>query len=138
MRPRKRRRLDSCGNPQLEIQLPLEDLTDAASNLPPPDLLEDVVGSYFTYIQPWIPILHETYFRARIHDTEQRPNLTVVLHAIVVAAIRFVQPEGQAFSSHDLESWAKKSRSIVLLTAMNGLSVENLQALIIIAYDDVR
>ncbi|KAH8663281.1 fungal-specific transcription factor domain-containing protein [Ilyonectria robusta] len=137
MRPRKRRRLDSCGNPQLEIQLPLEDLTDAASNLPPPDLLEDVVGSYFTYIQPWIPILHETYFRARIHDTEQRPNLTVVLHAIVVAAIRFVQPEGQSFSSHDLESWAKKSRSIVLLTAMNGLSVENLQALIIIAYDDI-
>ncbi|KAH7140002.1 fungal-specific transcription factor domain-containing protein [Dactylonectria estremocensis] len=136
-RPRKRRRLDSCGNPKLEIQLPLEDLTDPSLNLPPPDLLEDITDTYFLNIQPWVPILHETYFRARIHDPEQRPILVVVLHAIVVAAIRFIKPDSHSLRPHDLDTWAKKSRSIVLLTAMNGLSVENLQALTIIAFNDI-
>ncbi|KAK7433050.1 hypothetical protein QQZ08_000523 [Neonectria magnoliae] len=136
-RPRKRRRLDSCGNPKLAIQLPLDELADASSTLPPPDLLEDIVDSYFTVIQPWIPILHETRFRGRVHDPEQRPMLVVVIHAMVVAAIRFIQPEAHGLSSRELEAWAKQSRSIVLLTAMDGLSVENLQALIITAFDDI-
>ncbi|KPM46260.1 hypothetical protein AK830_g260 [Neonectria ditissima] len=136
-RPRKRRRLDSCGNPKLAIQLPLDDLADASSTLPPPDLLEDIVDSYFGVIQPWIPILHETRFRARMHEPKQRPTLVVVIHAMVVAAMRFVRPEVHGLTSRELEAWAKRSRSIVLLTAMDGLSVENLQALIITAFDDI-
>lgn len=138
MRRAKRRRVDSCGNPRIEIQLPLEDLADVSSTLPAPDLLDDIISSYFFNIQPWIPILHETRFRARIHDPEQRPCLVVVLHAIVVAALRFIQPEAHGLASLNLKAMAAKSRSIVLLTAMDGLSVENLQALIIIVFDDVR
>ncbi|KAH6891519.1 fungal-specific transcription factor domain-containing protein [Thelonectria olida] len=137
MQRAKRRRVDSCGNPRIEIQVPLEDLSDPSSTLPPPELLEDIVCSYFDNIQPWIPILHETRFRARINDSEQRPSLVVILHAIVVAALRFIQPEAHGLVSHNLEALAKKSRSVVILTAMDGLSVENLQALIIIAFDDI-
>lgn len=136
--PRKRRRLDSCGNPNIDLHLPLEDLVDASSNLPPAELLEDIVNVYFTKIQPWIPVLHETLFRARMHDADQLPALVVIIHAMVVAAIRFAQPETHGLSFQDIECWAKRSRSIVVLTAMDSLSVENLQALIIIAFDDVR
>lgn len=136
--PRKRRRLDSCGNPNIDLHLPLEDLVDASSNLPPPGLLEDIVNVYFTKIQPWIPVLHETRFRARLHDAEQLPTLVVIIHAMVVAAIRLSRPQTHGLSSQETETRVQRSRSIVVLNAMDNLSVENLQALIIIAFDDVR
>lgn len=135
--PRKRRRIDSCGNPKIELALPLEDLLDATTSLPPPELLENIVTAYFINIQPWIPILHETRFRARVHDPEQRTRLVIVIHAIIVAAIRFARPGAHGLSAADVESQTKASRSIVVLNAMDSLSVENLQALTIIAFDDV-
>jgi hypothetical protein len=132
--PRKRRRVDTCGNPNIELQLPLEDL-EATSSLPAPDLLEEIVDTYFERVHPWIPIIHETRFRRRMHNPDQRGSLVVILHAIVVAAIRFTS--NSAVSQVEAESRARRSRSIVVLTAMDSLSVENLQALIIIAFDDV-
>lgn len=136
--PRKRRRVDSCGNPKIELAVPLEDILEDSSGLPAPELMEGIVTAYFDNIQPWIPILHETRFRARIHDSEQRPRLVIILHAIVVAAIRLARPEVHGLSVIDVEAQTRKSRSIVVLNAMDNLSVENLQALIIIAFDDVR
>ena len=56
---------------------------------------------------------------------------------MVVAAIRFARPEAHGLSAADIESRTTRSRSIVVLTAMDSLSVENLQALIIIAFNDV-
>lgn len=136
---RKRRRLDSCGNPSIEVQLPIQHVVDDSylATLPPPDLLEDLVSVYFAAIQPWVPILHETRFRARIRDPEQLPSLLVIIHAMVVSAIRFAHPEAHGLSPVDVEAMVRRSRSIVLLTGMDSLSVENLQALIMIAFTDV-
>lgn len=133
---RKRRRVDTCGNPNIELQLPLENLK-ASSSLPTPEILEDIVDTYFERIHPWIPMIHETRFRRRMHDPDQRSSLVVVLHAMVVAAIRYGYSDDGITSQAEAESKAKTSRSIVVLTAMDDLSVENLQALIIIAFDDV-
>ena len=133
---RKRRRVDTCGNPNIELQLPLEDL-NTTSSLPAPELLEYIVDTYFERIHPWIPIIHETRFRRRMHDPDQRSSLVVILHAMVVAAIRFRYSDDSINSQAEAEAKAKTSRSIVVLTAMDDLSVENLQALIIIAFDDV-
>lgn len=133
--PRKRRRVDSCGNPNVDLLLPLEESFDCTSmSLPSPDLMELIIDMYFDIIQPWIPILHETQFRQRIHDQEELPNLVVVLHAIVVAALRFVESE---LSAKEIENIMERSRNIVVLKSMDGLSVENSQALIIIAFNDV-
>ncbi|KAM0214427.1 hypothetical protein ACHAPQ_007353 [Fusarium lateritium] len=135
--PRKRRRVDSCGNPNIELASQLGELGSTTSQLPPPELLEEVINAYFILVQPWIPILHETRFRSRFYNHEQLPCLTVLLHAIVVAAIRFVEPGSQNFSEKDIETWISRSRSVVLLSAMDGMSVENLQALSIIAFTDM-
>ncbi|CAJ0548205.1 Ff.00g049590.m01.CDS01 [Fusarium sp. VM40] len=135
--PRKRRRVDSCGNPNIELASQLGELGSTSSQLPPPELLEEAINAYFIVVQPWIPILHETRFRSRFYNHEQLPCLTVLLHAIVVAAIRFVEPSGQKLSEKDIETWTSRSRSIVLLSAMDGMSVENLQGLSIIAFTDM-
>lgn len=135
--PRKRRRVDSCGNPNIELASQLGELGSTTSQLPPPELLEEVINAYFILVQPWIPILHETRFRSRFYNHEQLPCLTVLLHAIVVAAIRFVDSDSNKLSEKEMEAWISKSRSIVLLSGMDGMSVENLQALSIIAFTDV-
>ncbi|KAF5988010.1 C6 transcription factor [Fusarium bulbicola] len=135
--PRKRRRVDSCGNPNIELASQLNELGSTSSQLPPPELLEEVINAYFILVQPWIPILHETRFRSRFYSHEQLPCLTVLLHAIVVAAIRFVDTENGRRSEKEIETWTSRSRSIVLLSAMDGMSVENLQALSIIAFTDM-
>ncbi len=83
-------------------------------------------------------MLHDTQFRHRLHDPDDFPRLLVVLHAMVVAALRFVDVDRSSLSLHDVERQVDKSRKIVLLNAMDQLSVENLQALIIIAFNDVR
>lgn len=137
-RPQKRRRLDSCGNLNVELVLPLEEqLTDVATSLPHAQVLERVIDVYFDLIQPWIPILHETQFRRRIQDHESFSHILVILHAMVIAALRFVDdPQGQ-LGAHEIEQQAARSRRFVILTALDNLSVESLQALIIVASTDV-
>ncbi|KAK1466268.1 hypothetical protein CCUS01_01117 [Colletotrichum cuscutae] len=135
--PRKRRRVDSCGNPNIDLAFPLEDLENITTSLPPPELLEDIINIHFNIIQPWIPILHETQFRRRVHDPEQLPRLVVVLHAMVVAALRFVDNSEIRLSALEVERRTSRSRNIVILNAMDHLSVENLQALVILAFNDI-
>ena len=134
---RKRRRVDSCGNPNIDVVGPLEGLEAETPFLPPPAFLEEIISVYFNYIQPWIPILHETEFRRRVHNKDELPSLVVILHAMVVVAARFVDQEKQPGLAGDLDHLCSRARNAVLLTAMDRLSVENLQALIIIAFDDV-
>ena len=141
---KRRRRLDSCGNPNIDLARPLEDLVDhdpsLAPALPPPEVLQAIVNAYFLTVQPWIPVLHETQFRRRMHDADQRPQLTCILHAMVVVAARYVQDVQELDRSVDHDTLlrlAQRSRGHVLLHAMDSLSVENLQALIIVAFHNV-
>lgn len=144
-RPRKRRRMvDSCGNPDIDLARPLEDMAEdpaISPGLPPPATLQAVVNAYFVAVQPWIPVLHETQFRRRMHDPEQRPRLACLLHAMVVAGARYVQqedlPEEEEGDIDTLLRLAQRTRSHVLLVAMDSLSVESLQALIILAFHDI-
>lgn len=113
------------------------ELATDSTKLPPPGPLEAIIDAYFNVIQPWIPIVHETYFRRRLDDDEQRPQLIVLLHAMVVAAARFADDTNESITAREIEAWTSRSRRMVKLAAMEGLSVENLQSLIIIVYHDV-
>lgn len=136
---RKRRRVDSCGNPHLDLSHQLEEsLESFTTSLPQAELLEEVLIIYFDIIQPWIPILHETQFRRRVQDPAQLPQLVLILHAMVVAALRFVEISDTRLSAQNVEKQMTLSRRFVVLNSMDSLSVENLQALIIIAFNDVR
>ncbi|CAK7225593.1 hypothetical protein SBRCBS47491_005941 [Sporothrix bragantina] len=143
-RRKRRRMVDSCGNPDIDIDVDLVELATSpglpsSPSLPPPATLQAVVNAYFIAVQPWIPVLHETQFRRRmhdaVHDAEQRPRLACLLHAMVVAAARYVDDDG--VDTDSLLRLAQRSRSHVLLAAMDSLSVESLQALIILAFDDI-
>jgi hypothetical protein len=104
--------------------------------LPPPDLIDSLVGIYFATIHPWIPILHVRGFREQMRDPAKRPDLSTIFHAIVSVCVRF--STDPRVSDPDIRArYSKCSRQMVILQSMEAFSVRNLQAMIIIAFDSV-
>ncbi|KAJ6003098.1 hypothetical protein N7451_005645 [Penicillium sp. IBT 35674x] len=103
--------------------------------LPSDNLVNAVLDAYFSAVHPFIPIIHEMLFRSRLRDPAERPKLIVVLHAMMVSALRYVANERLAkewITQHP--DALHRSREYVLLSNMNDMTVENIQALIIIAF----
>jgi hypothetical protein len=113
------------------------DLLDCEdSSLPPADLVDILVHLYFDLIHPWIPILHKTSFLRRLESVTTRPALSTILHAIVAATVRF-SADKRLERKEVRDRYFRISRQTVILKSMEMFSVENLQALVIIAFDTV-
>ncbi|KAM0257241.1 hypothetical protein ACHAQJ_004479 [Trichoderma viride] len=105
------------------------------SPLPSLPFLEAVVEAHFQTVHHWIPILHETRFRAKFKDPAERQKLTILLHALLSAAIKYVDFGEFGMCLQDVTRQIRISRKTVMTHAMESLSIENTQALIIIAFD---
>ncbi|KAH8819895.1 fungal-specific transcription factor domain-containing protein [Xylogone sp. PMI_703] len=113
------------------------DYPETAEIPSPEDLLEAVVDFYFSQIHPWIPMLHESSFRQQLGDQSCAIHLEVILHAMIAAAVKFTGYSNTSENRHYIAQLRRRSREWVMLHALNSLSVENLQALLIIAFDDI-
>lgn len=102
--------------------------TEDAPALPGADILESILTAYFTLVHPWIPMIHQGRFFDRLADETQRDQLVIILHSMVLAASKFV-PEAATYVLAHTRRW-------IICTAMDSLSLENLQALIILAFND--
>ncbi len=102
------------------------------------EVLDELVDVYFASVHAWIPMIHEANFREHLRTDYGRQRMSVVLHAMTVAALRFVQKDGKSLPAAYVAAETARSRRLVTLTAVDGLSLENLQALAIVAYADVR
>ncbi|POS69725.1 hypothetical protein DHEL01_v211882 [Diaporthe helianthi] len=105
--------------------------------LPPDEVLFSLVEIYFRLIHPWIPMLHVRNFRQRMKDPSQRGQITTICHAIVSICSRFSDDARLGHDSEARSQRAKRSRDAVILQSMQSFSVENLQALIIVAFDTI-
>ncbi|KAK1145245.1 hypothetical protein N8T08_004398 [Aspergillus melleus] len=122
--PAKRRRINDDTDPNQAF---------TATNIPPlPEetIINATIESYFHYVHPWIPIIHEARFRRRLDDDDERDKLRLVIHAVSLAASRYAETQDDAVSQEDVRDW-------IVAQAMKQSSVEALQALVIIAYNDV-
>lgn len=107
------------------------------NELPPDEVLFSLVEIYFQLIHPWIPMLHVRNFRQRMKDSSQRGQITTICHAIVSICTRFSNDPRLGRDSEARAQKAKRSRDAVILQSMQSFSVENLQALIIVAFDTI-
>lgn len=105
--------------------------------LPPDEVLFSLVEIYFQLIHPWIPMLHVRDFRQRMKDPSQRGQITTICHAIVSICARFSDDPRLGHDSDTRIQKARRSRDTVILQSMQSFSVENLQALIIVAFDTI-
>ncbi|KAL3443893.1 fungal-specific transcription factor domain-containing protein [Aspergillus insuetus] len=100
------------------------------------DLLGQLVEFYFQNIHHWIPILHVRRFRHQIQSSEGRENAIYILYALIAVCIRFVN-DSRIPDEDRKARVAESCRQKVVLCSMESFSVENLQALVIIAFDTI-
>ncbi|PYI17909.1 hypothetical protein BO99DRAFT_403965 [Aspergillus violaceofuscus CBS 115571] len=136
-RAAKRRKLhfdSNVGEQAIETGDDLSAAQVAAQGLLPHAVMMELVEFYFTNVHPWIPILHVRRFREQLYSPDGWNKALPILHAILATSIRFIaHPEaGDPQSRADM---AAASRQRVILNSMESFSVENLQALVIIAFD---
>ncbi|KAL4905641.1 hypothetical protein BDW74DRAFT_178009 [Aspergillus multicolor] len=128
--PSKRRRIDNSGTYR---QVRPRDLPAIADD----DILSHVLEAYFIYIHPWTPIIHEGRFRRRLVDDSEREKLHLVIQSMILVARRHIEDEDTAAYLERSITDTENTRDWLVSKAMKYQSIENLQALIIIASDDI-
>ncbi|KAJ5174278.1 uncharacterized protein N7482_000155 [Penicillium canariense] len=129
----KRRRLDK---PDPDSPNITHDLASDPSGLLPPEIMTELVDFYYVNIHHWIPILHVTKFRERMKSETELPRITCILHAIIAVCVRFCQHE-RLPDEETKSRIAERSRQKVILDSTESFSVENLQALVIVAFETI-
>ncbi|KAF2652504.1 hypothetical protein K491DRAFT_663631 [Lophiostoma macrostomum CBS 122681] len=105
-----------------------------APALPPPEVVDRLVTLYFQQIHPWIPVLHISNFQQQLKDPIERGKLSTVLLAIVSVSLRLDNGDYRRTIT-DLKGRCLTYRHAVILRSMETFSVQNLQALVIVAFD---
>lgn len=89
-------------------------------------------------IHPWLPCVHRPRFEARLKDPKKAEDLTVVIHAMLCVTMKHLKLDDMGLEESERDFQVRVSRDAVTQMAMTSMSVESLQALIIIASDYVR
>lgn len=95
-----------------------------------------VIQSYFSTIHPWLPCVHEPSFTARLENIDSHDEkLDLLIHAIICVTIKHLKPEDLDLDEAERNRQGRISRDVVRRIAMADMSVESLQALVIVASD---
>ncbi|KAL6912499.1 hypothetical protein FSST1_010259 [Fusarium sambucinum] len=105
--------------------------------LPNDETLDRVVDAYFRQIHPWIPMIHEARFRKRLQDHGDDANVLPLLNAIILTASHHIHERDIVEKMQGIIGDQDDMRDWVISKATRSLSVENLQALIIICFRDI-
>ena len=127
-RSNKRRRVDSPDG-QSDLDRP------RSGELPSRRVLNAVTDKYFATIHHWIPMLHERRFRARMDDMEDSRNLKILFHAIIATTLKHVNPHEVGLDSMEVDDQIRASTAMVITHALDGISVENAQSLIMLCFE---
>ncbi|KFA72777.1 hypothetical protein S40288_06383 [Stachybotrys chartarum IBT 40288] len=128
--PTKRLRTDNGFSPQTR---PLV----REPSVPEDEDLEALLQAYFVNVHPWIPMLHQGRLRRRLADEKERPKVQTILQSLVLVAVKYIDNMTVANRLLKTEQQAQEWRDYIVVTAMRKMSVENLQALIMITFDDI-
>ncbi|CAH0036778.1 unnamed protein product [Clonostachys rhizophaga] len=96
-----------------------------------------ILDAYFTHLHPWIPMIHEARFRQRLSDVDEQKDLQIIIHAMILAATKYIKDSEVAASFLPSQSHMQQLRDSIVATAMRQLTVENSQALLIVAFNDI-
>lgn len=129
--------LASSGTKRRRTNRSIGAVEDQPAPLPPEHILEAVLEAYFTKIHPWLPCVHQNTFKARLANPQEARKLTVVTHAMICAAMKHLRVEDVQMEEEEQDRQVQASRDAVTRLAMTSMSLESVQALVIIASDYV-
>jgi len=131
--PRKRKLNQSC---VAESLLALDEIC-ISDHLPSQPLLEKVVDYFCVTFHHWVPCLHKDRLQKSVRRGVRDPALDLVLHALIAANLRHMDPNVLFLDQDQIQRQTRVSRYIVENFAMKTVSLESLQALIMIVFDYV-
>ena len=133
---------EAASGPQVTISTAPRDVSssgDAGSatvpRLPPDHVVDHLVDWYFANVHRWIPILHARRFKERLAAPDSRAKVHSILTAIV--SLGFKRSRAAEVDDTEAEMMTTKYRHAVIVRSMEHFSVENLQALVIVAFDTI-
>jgi hypothetical protein len=110
---------------------------DIAIYLPDQSVLAKIVDFFCVSFHHWIPYIHKQRLQTRVRQGVHNPGFDLVLHALVAVGMRHLSPSILCLDHTQIEQQIRTSRSIVENLAIQTVSVESLQALILIVFDHV-
>jgi hypothetical protein len=116
--------------------LALDDF-DLSQHLPDQPLLVKVAEFFCISFHHWIPYVHKQRLQRRVCEGSRDAGFDLFLHALVAAVLRHMNPNTVSLDQDQIQSQIATSRSVVETKAIQHVSVESLQALIIIVFDHV-
>ncbi|KAF4334040.1 hypothetical protein FBEOM_12133 [Fusarium beomiforme] len=100
------------------------------------DHLENLLEAYFDNIQPWLSMLPIKDFSDGVQN-DPKEDMIIVLDAMTVAALRYVEIDSKPLDNYFVNSETIRLGKSVMLDAMGGLSIQNLQALVMLAFTEI-
>ncbi|KAL4767111.1 fungal-specific transcription factor domain-containing protein [Aspergillus nidulans var. acristatus] len=105
--------------------------------LPDDEVLSHVLEAYFIYIHPWTPVIHEGRLRRRLLEDSDREKLHLLIQSMILVTRPYIEDTETASHLATLINDSENTRDWLVSQAMKQPSVENLQALVIIASNDI-
>jgi hypothetical protein len=106
------------------------------SELPPYDLVYNLVDLFFKHVNPWSPILdRKTTFNVLFGGSRLSEDDRVLLNAIVATTLRFSSDVRLTPSSR--KQYHDVAKTKVLYHCLENPSIESMQALVILAIDTI-
>lgn len=116
--------------------LEFEDV-DIADHLPSQQTLIKLVEYFCTSFHHWIPYLHKQRLCDTVSGLRSETRSDLVLHALVAVTLRHMDQQSIGLEDDEILRQTKISRFIVGTLALRTMSLESLQALILIVFDYV-
>ncbi|KAF1940592.1 hypothetical protein EJ02DRAFT_445373 [Clathrospora elynae] len=121
--------------PMAESWLSASEAVDISQHLPPQPVLEKVAAFFCVSFHHWIPYLHKQRLQTRVREGAHDAGLALVLHALVAVCLRHMEPNVLFLDVDELCQQSRVSRMIVETHAIRNVTIESLQALILLVFD---
>ncbi|KAF2830408.1 hypothetical protein CC86DRAFT_283479 [Ophiobolus disseminans] len=112
--------------------------TDPSQYLPSQSVLAKVADFFCVSFHHWVPYIHKQRLQTRVREGRRGVGFDLVLHALVAVVLRHMNPHTLSLHDDDIKQQTRVSRLIVETNATRILSVESLQALILIVFDHLN
>jgi hypothetical protein len=110
---------------------------DVSRHLPDHSVLAKIADFFCVSFHHWIPYIHKQRLQSRVRQGVHSPGFDLVLHALIAVGMRHMSPNALSMDHIQVQQQIRNSRSIVENLAVRTVSVESLQALVLIVFDHV-
>ncbi|SCZ98205.1 BZ3500_MvSof-1268-A1-R1_Chr3-2g06220 [Microbotryum saponariae] len=105
-------------------------------DLPPYDLLLTLLDLFFVHVAPWTPFVRRDVGEALRTASNNDHEWPILIYGIVVASLRFsFDPRWNDIESKDV--YRERAKRRVIMHSMSSTSVASIEALMLVALDDV-